>query len=357
MVMAQKSVRFGVVGLGMGGHHCIAINNARGAELAAICDKHPGRLAEREKQFKVKAYSDYADMLRDPDIDVISIVTESAYHADMGIAAAKAGKHIVVEKPVDITPARINKLERAVAAAGVKCGCIFQSRMNPCSVALKAAIDNGKMGRVIGIHGALPWYRADDYFTGDFGPWRGTWAIDGGGSMMNQGIHVVDQMIFFGGPVRRVCGFYGVFNHQIEAEDHAVACLQFASGALGVVYTTTCADPGGPQSIYGFGSKGSFRKDGDELTVYEMGGKAERRRMMERFGGTHDGDASKEAMAVAIDGHALIMEDMAKAVRQDREPAIPLSQARHAVEVICGVYKAARTGRTVEIARVPGARG
>lgn len=349
--MSKKAIRFGVVGLGMGGHHCIAIQNARGAELSAICDKDPKRLAQQVRAFGVTGYCDYGDMLKDPDIDVISIVTESGYHARMGIAAVKAGKHIVVEKPVDIKPARITRLEKAVAAAGVKCACIFQSRMAPCNIVLKKAIEAGKMGRVIGMHGSLPWFRGKDYFSGRFGPWRGTWKLDGGGSMMNQGIHTIDLLTFLAGPVRRVSGFYGVFDHDIEAEDHAVACLEYASGALGTVFTTTCARPEGGQIIYGFGSKGSFHKQGESLTAYDMGGSKERARMMARFGGARSADtAGKDPMAVAADGHALIMEDMVKAIRQDREPVIPLSQARHAVEVVCAVYKSARTGRAITIA-------
>ncbi len=348
--MAGKAIRFGVVGLGMGGHHCIAINNAKGAELAAVCDKHPGRLQERVKEFGVKGYDNYTDLLKDPDIDVVSIVTESGYHAEMGIAAARAGKHIVVEKPVDITPARIARLEKAVAETGVKCGCIFQSRMAPCNIALKKAIEAGKMGRIIGMHGALPWFRGPDYFSGPFGPWRGTWTLDGGGSMMNQGIHTVDLLIYLAGPVKRVSGFYGVFDHEIEAEDHAVACLQYANGALGTVFTTTCATPEGSQSIYGFGTKGSFRKQGETLVAYDMGGDKERQRMMERFGGKRADDAAgKDPMAVAADGHMILMEDMVKAIRTDREPIIPLSHARHAVEVVCAVYKSANTGKTITL--------
>jgi len=356
--MAKKAIRFGVVGLGMGEHHCTAVRNARGAELAAVCDKHPGRLAACVKAFDVKGYAYYNDLLRDPDINVVNIVTESGAHAELGIAAAKAGKHIIVEKPIDITPARINKLEKAVAAAGVKCGCIFQSRMHPCNIALKKAIEKGGMGKVIGLHGTPPWFRGVDYFTGDFGPWRGTWAMDGGGSMMNQGIHTIDLLIYLGGRVKQVCGFYDVFDHDIEAEDHAAACIQFESGALGTVFTTTCAQPDGKQTIFGFGSKGSFRKEGEALVSYEMGGKAERRRMMGRFGGNANGKgAGKDPMALVVQGHTLIMEDMVKAIRQDREPVIPLAQARHAVEVVCAVYKAAQTGRTIEVARISGARG
>lgn len=345
--MSDK-LRFGVVGLGMGVHHCRAIKKARGATLAAVCDRAPERLDAQAAAFGVKGYASYAAMLRDPSIDVVSIATESAYHARMGIAAARAGKHIVMEKPVNITPARITRLKKAVAVASVKCGCIFQARMGACNRALQRAIASGAMGRIIGLHGALPWYRGADYYAGPFGAWRGTWSVDGGGSLMNQGIHTVDLMIYFAGPVKRVCGFYGVFDHDIEAEDNVVACLEFESGALGALFTTTCARPEGAQSIYGLGTKGSFRKQGDVLLACDMGSPAERRRILKRFGaGNLNDDAGKDPLAVAYAGHTTIMEDMVQAVRQDREPVIPLAQARHAVEVVCAVYKAANTGKTV----------
>lgn len=355
--MAENAIRFGVVGLGMGGHHCLAIEKTRGAVLTAVCDKDPERLAHTSQKFGVRGYAAYSAMLNDPEIDVISIVTESGNHAEMGIAAAKAGKHIVVEKPVDITPARINRLEEVVRRTGVKCGCIFQSRMNPCIQAIKKAMVKGKMGRLIGLHGSLPWYRSMAYFSGPFGPWRGTWAMDGGGSMMNQGIHTVDLLIYLGGPVERVCGFYDVFDHAIEAEDQTVACLQFSNGALGTITTTTCARPEGAQIIYGYGSKGSFRKEGDSLTLFEMGGAREREQMLEQFGGKKTSDAAgADPMAVGADGHCLIMEDMVQAIRKDREPAIPLAQARHAVEVVCAIYQAAKQGKTVAVKNIRGFR-
>ena len=348
--MAAGKIRFGVVGLGMGGHHCLAIQEARGAELVAICDKHRERLQSRVEEFGVKGYSDYGAMLKDPEIDVVSIVTESGNHVSMAIAAARAGKHLVVEKPIDITPRRIDRLETILSATGVTCGCIFQSRMSPCNLALKKALDAGKMGRMIGLHGSLPWYRGQDYFSGPFGPWRGTWQLDGGGSMMNQGIHTVDLLLYFGGPVKKVCGFYDVFDHDIEAEDHTVGCLQYASGALGTVFTTTCARPEGAQQIYGFGTKGSFRKEGESLALYEMGSARERASMLERFGNQRPDDAAaKDPMAVATYGHRVIMEDMVKAIRTGREPVIPLSQARHAVEVVHAIYQAARTGKTIAV--------
>jgi len=345
-----RDLSFAVVGLGMGGHHCTAVGNATGAHLAAVCDVDEERLAQRMKEFDCKGYSRYADVLKDQSIDAVCIVVESGYHADLGIQAARAGKHIIMEKPVDITPARIKKLEDEVTKAGVKCGCIFQSRMENCNILIKKAIDAGKMGKIIGAHAHLPWFRADGYFEGPHGTWRGTWKLDGGGSMMNQGIHTIDLIQWLAGRVERVCGFYAVHNHRIEAEDQVVAILEFENGALGTFYSTTCCIPEGAQRIYMYGAKGSFSRYGSTLESYDMDTPKQRERMMNLFGGQKKVDAvTKDPMAVSADGHTLIIEDLVKAVRQDREPVIPISSAKHAVEIACAIHKSSRTHREVRI--------
>jgi len=347
-----KELNFAVVGLGMGGHHCKAIRNAKGANLVAVCDIDPERLDKRVKEFDCKGYKSYARMLKDPAIDVVNIVTESGKHAKMGIQAAQAGKHLIVEKPVDVTPARIKTLEKAVKKAGVKCGCIFQSRMDNCNIMIKKAIDRGKMGQVIGVHAHLPWYRANSYYEGPHGPWRGTWRLDGGGSLMNQGIHTLDLAIFLAGPVQSAAGFYGVFTHKIQAEDHTVAVLKFKNGAIGTLFATTCAVPEGSQRVHMYGTKGSFSRLGSALEFYEMGSAKERKRMMNLFSSTPKADASRDPMAVSADGHTLIVEDLVKAIRNDREPIIPISTAKHSVEVACAIYQSQRSGKIVNISRM-----
>lgn len=345
-----RDLNFAVVGLGMGGHHCRAITGAKGAQLAAVCDLDPKRVKERSEEFGCKGYTKFDDVLKDKEIDVVCVVTESGYHTEMGIKVARAGKHMIMEKPIDIVPARIKKLQEAVKKAGIKCGCIFQSRMDNCNILIKKAIDSGKMGKVIGAHAHLPWFRADAYYAGKHGAWHGTWKLDGGGSMMNQGIHTVDLIQWLAGPVESVFGFYGVFNHKIEAEDQTVAVLKFASGALGTFYSTTCAIPEGAQRVYMYGSKGSFSKHGSTLELYEMGTKAERERMIKLFGGQKDdGAIAKDPMAVSADGHLLIVEDLVKAIRTNREPVIPISSATHAVEIACAIYKSGKTGKEVKV--------
>ena len=337
----------------MGGHHAKAITDAKGAHLAAVCDIDEARLHPIAQKYGCKAYTKYAELLKDPGVDVVNIVTESGYHAQMAVQAARAGKHLIVEKPIDVTPAKVRKLEDAVKAAGVKCGCIFQSRMDNCNILLKKAIEQGKLGTLIGVHGNLPWFRGPGYFSGPHGPWRGTWKLDGGGSMMNQGIHTIDLLVFLGGAVKRVCGFLGLHNHDIESEDQTVACLEFENGALGTIYTTTCSVPEDAQRVYCFGTKGSFRKVGDKLETYEAGSKKERERMMRLFGGKAKASAiAKDPMAVSADGHMLIIEDLVKAIRYDRDPVIPLSAAKHAVEIVYAAYQSSRTGRTIDIASI-----
>jgi predicted dehydrogenase len=222
--------------------------------------------------------------------------------------------------------------------------------MDPCNVRLRKAILAGKMGRLIGVHAGLPWLRLDSYYCDPHGTWRGTWKLDGGGSLMNQGIHTVDLVQWLAGPVRSVSAFYGVHNHAIEAEDQVVAVLKFENGALGTLYTTTCAVPEGAQRVYMFGTKGSFSRHGDKLEFYEMGPASERKRMMAAFGGVQTADAaSRDPLAVSADGHTLIIEDLVQAVRRDRSPVIPIESAAHSVAIAAAIYQSGRTGREVRV--------
>lgn len=353
-----KDLRFAVVGLGMGKHHCQAVQNAKGTQLAAVCDKDRERLGPVAEKYGVKAYKSFKKLLQDPDIDAVCLATESGKHAEMGVEIAKAGKHIIVEKPVDVTLEAVRKLERATKKHGVKCGCIFQTRVANSSVMLKKALDQGKLGHLIGVHGHLPWFRAQSYYQGAHGKWKGTWKWDGGGSLMNQGVHTLDFLLFLAGPVERVSGFYGVFNHKIQAEDQTVAILKFANGALGTLYTTTCCIPEGAQDIFLYGTKGSFRMVGGKLVSCDMGTDVERARLMGLFSGKELGtDLAKDPMSVSSDGHTVIIEDLAKAVAKDREPAIPIAEAYNSVATALAIYESSRTGKTVKVKRHPATKG
>jgi UDP-N-acetyl-2-amino-2-deoxyglucuronate dehydrogenase len=343
---------FAVVGLGMGKHHCKAVTSAPNARLVAVCDVDEERLGPVAEEYGCAAYTDVAEMLGNDEIEVVNVATPSGSHTEVALQCAAAGKHLIVEKPADITVARVDELIAGVERAGIKAGGIFQSRLDPLNMAIRDALQAGQLGKLIGVHGHLPWYRKQSYYEGAHGSWKGTWAMDGGGSLMNQGVHTVDLLQWLAGPVESVMGMFGVFGHEIEAEDQSVALLRFANGALGTLYTTTCAFPGHDQRITLYGDGGSFVKREGALESWKLlsdeDGTVETE-MLERFGDKKEASGSADPMAVSFNGHTQIIMDMVEAVQQDREPMISLHSARHAVEIINAVYESGRTGREVKL--------
>jgi predicted dehydrogenase len=347
-----QDIGFGVVGLGMGKHHCKAIHAAPGARLVAVCDVDEERLKTSSERFQCKAYARYEDMLKDPDISVVNIATPSGMHAAMGIQAANAGKHVIVEKPADIHTKRIDDFIEAGKKNKVKIAGIFQARFDPLNIRIRDAIQSGRMGRLIGVHGHLPWWRAQSYYEGPHGSWKGTWAMDGGGSLMNQGVHTLDLIQWFAGPVAEVSAYFGVFGHQIEAEDHTVAILRFRNGAIGTLYTTTCCYPGFDQRITLFGASGSVIKEEGRLVAWKFVDDPEgvnEKELLSFYGGSGQASASADPMAVGFDGHAQIVMDMVKVLTQGGDLALPLDSARNAVAIITAIYESGKKGKPVKL--------
>ncbi len=351
--MSEREIGFGVLGLGMGTHHCRALAYAEGARLVAACDVDPVRLEAAVKEFGCKAYADYKDMLADPEIEVISVVTPSGMHLEHSLQAARAGKHILIEKPIEITPGKIQQLIDGIAETGVKCGCIFQSRTKPLYIKMREAVQAGRLGKLTGMYSVLPWYREDSYYSGEHGSWHGTWELDGGGSLMNQGIHNLDLMIFLCGPVRSVQAKHGIYGHDIETEDTLAAIIHFESGVLATLSTTTCCYPGLPGQYLIYGTKGCLHADERGLIEWRIAGEneaEESKAMLAEFGPSKASHAvAADAMAVEFLGHIVLTADLAAAIHEDREPMVPLQEARKAPEVACAIYESARTGKEVFI--------
>lgn len=354
--MADREIGFGVVGLGMGRHHCKALRSARGARLVAVCDLDLERLNPTAAEHGVKAYTSFAEMLKDPQVEAVCVATPSGMHADMAMQAAAVGKHLLIEKPVDVRTDKIRRLAETVRQAGVKAAVVFQTRTLPLYRRIKAAVDEGRLGRLIGVHAVLPWYRADSYYQGPHGSWKGTWAMDGGGSLMNQGVHTVDLVQWVGGRVSSVVGAFGVYAHSIEAEDKTAALLRFANGALGTLTTTTAAYPGSDRVFLVHGALGTIQVN-DHLVMWKlMGDKdgAEEREMLAFYGAKDrrpEGvTVASDPMAVGSTGHEFHLEDLVEAIRSGRDPYITVESATHAVEIVNAVYESGRSRREVTIA-------
>ena len=348
----SREVGFAVVGLGMGRHHCKAIQMAPEARLVAICDIDAERLRPASKDYGCRAYAEFEELLSDDEVEVVNIATPSGMHSEMGIQATEAGKHLIVEKPADIVAERIDALIAAGQKNQVKVGCIFQSRLDPLNIRIREAIQEGRLGKLIGVHGHLPWYRKQSYYDGLHGSWKGTWKMDGGGSLMNQGVHTVDLLQWLVGRVEGVMGMFGVFAHEIEAEDQTVALLRFENGAIGTLYTTTCCYPGYDQVVTLYGTEGSILKQEGLLRGWKLMDDAEGKEEEEllNFYGEKEGTSgSSDPMAVSFDGHTQIITDMVEAIKEDREPMINLESTRHAVEIINAIFESGRSGREIKV--------
>jgi len=362
--MSNQPLRFAVVGLGMGVHHCKDLLDANGCELAALCDTAPDRLEKNRQRFGVRATGSFEEILGDPEIDVVNLCTPSGAHADMSVAALRAGKHVVCEKPPDVTVEAVDRMIAAQRETGKKLMVIFQSRFEPLYQRLRETIQAGDLGRPIGVHGTVNWWRAQSYFDCP-GMWKGTWRWDGGGSLANQGVHTIDLLQWLAGPVVEVYGKFGVFAHDIETEDKTVAVLTFASGALGTLTTTTAAYPGLDRTIFIHGTKGSVVAEDDLLTRWrvrrqesgsgqeaEEAEKAEEREMLARFGprDKQAGGVASDPFAFATRGHLAQFEAMAEAIRNDTPPPNSIETARHTVEILTAIYESGRTNQPVRLA-------
>ncbi|REK15749.1 MAG: gfo/Idh/MocA family oxidoreductase [Planctomycetota bacterium] len=332
------------------GFHAKAIADIRGAKLVACYDAVPAAADRLAAQQGCRPYHNLKEMLADSDVDVVTIGTPSGAHLEPAVAAARARKHVIVEKPLEITLSRCDKIIRECQKAKVKLSAIFPSRFHRSSVELKKAIDGGRFGRLTLGEAYVKWFRSQEYY--DSGAWRGTWELDGGGALMNQAIHSVDILTWLMGPVVEISAHTGLLAHKrIAVEDTAVATLKFKNGALGVIEASTAAYPGYLKRIEIHGSEGSAAMEEEDVVAWDFAKKARgdaavEKRMAESI--STAGGAS-DPSAIGHHGHTEQFRDVLDAIREDRPPAIDGPEGRRSVEIILGIYKAAETGKTIKL--------
>ncbi len=330
----MRVVRFGIVGCGtISRTHAEALKACENAELAAVCDIYPPNLERMVREEGARGYTDYREMLKDPAIDAVTILTASGTHAEIGIAAAGAGKHVVVEKPIDVTLEAANRLIAACKASGVKLCCIFQHRFDASVQALKDAAGAGAFGRLNCCCCHTKWYRSQEYY--DSVSWRGTRAMDGGGALMNQSIHYIDLMQYVMGDVDEVMGYAGTLAHErMETEDVAVVSLRFQSGALGLIEGTTSAYPGFSTRLDVHGNAGSVILENDAITFWQF----------------ENGLVCDEVLKTkGPKPHRYQLQDFINAILEDRDPLVTGEEAVKSLKIVLAVYESARTGKPVKV--------
>jgi UDP-N-acetyl-2-amino-2-deoxyglucuronate dehydrogenase len=344
---------FAIVGCGMiARFHARALAEVAGARLRALVSRHPAnaQAVADAGQTRCDIYSELGPVLVRGDVDVVIVTTPSGAHLEAAVAAAEAGKHVVVEKPLEITLERCDRIIDACERRRVQLCTIFPSRFAEANQALKSAVDGGRLGRLTLAETACKWWRPQSYY--DEGGWKGTRALDGGGALMNQAIHNVDLLSWVMGPVTHISGFTATLAHErMEVEDTAVGCLRFTNGALGVIQAATSVHPGLPKTIAVHGDRGSIVIEQEDVLRWELTPETvDDRSIKERFAlkvGA-SGGASNPA-AISHVGHAKQLADFVRAMEAGTKPAVDGREGRKAVEIVLGIYESAATGRIVEL--------
>src|SRR5262245_16692941 len=325
-----------IVGCGMiARFHVRALAEVPGARLTALVTRSPAsaqRLLDDTDSPPVPVFTDLAAALDRPDVHVVIVTTPSGAHLEPAVAAANAGKHVVVEKPLEITPERCDRIIAACDPNKVQLCTIFPSRFHDANATLKAAVDAGRFGRLTLGETTCKWWRTQAYY--DEGGWKGTQALDGGGALMNQAIHNVDLLLWMMGDATDVCGFTATLAHErIEVEDTAVACLRFKNGALGVIQATTSVHPGLPKTIAIHGDRGTAVIEQEDVLRWDFTPETpEDRAVKERFAqkaGASGG--SSNPAAISHVGHARQLADFARAIRTHSAPLVDGREGRRAV--------------------------
>ncbi|MBR2439086.1 MAG: Gfo/Idh/MocA family oxidoreductase [Lentisphaeria bacterium] len=340
-----ENVGFGIIGAGaISAFHASSMAALDNVRLIGFYDPVKAAAEKRAAEFNCKAYSDFEEFLADPEIQAVTIGIPTGLHGKIAIQAARAGKHILCEKPLEITPGLCDEVIKACDENNVLLATVFQSRFTESVKKVKAAADAGRFGKMILSSAQVRWYRDTDYYAKS--PWRGTWKMDGGGALMNQSIHTVDLLLYLNGDPAEVSAFAGTLTHDIEVEDTLCAAVRYKNGSMGTIEVSTSCAPGFPRRLEFSGSKGSVTIEEDQIVRWSF---TESLPGDESVAIRFDGNAGGGSNPTNIksDSHAAQIQDLANAILNGGKPMLDGVEGRRAVAFINGIYESARTGKKI----------
>lgn len=317
------------------------ITEIEGTKLVALYTKSSKRIDEAEKLFGVKVYDDMSEFLGNPDIQLICVCNESGNHGEAIKKSAEAGKHVLCEKPLEVTPEKIDEAIAICNQRNVILGCVFQNR---CSVEYKIVektVKEGKLGKLLMGNAHINWYRSPEYYSKN--PWRGTLQFDGGAALSNQGIHTIDLLLNLMGPVKSVFGNVKTMVHQIEGEDVGAGLLNFDNGSIGVITGGTALFPGYPERLEIFGEKGSILMEAGKIKEWNVQEVPAPESLKSEVGVSGAADPTN----IDNENHKAVLIDMVKAIQENGSPMVDGVEARKSVEVITSLYRSSKEEKLI----------
>ena len=338
-------VGFGIIGAGMIAElHGRTIRELDSTELIGFYDTNFEAAQKRAAQFDCRAYASFEEFLADPAIEAVTIATPSGMHGRVAIPAARAGKHILCEKPLEITLEKVDQIIAACDENNVLLSPVFQSRFAKPVQLVREAMRSGRFGRMVLASAQMRWYRQASYYSGS--TWRGTWKMDGGGALMNQAIHMIDLLLYINGAPEEVFSFAGTLTHSIEVEDNLCAAVKYRNGSFGTIEVSTSCAPGFPRRLEFSGSEGTVAFEEDKITRWEFARPLpEDEEILRQLSGKPDAGGGSAPMNIDNSGHASQISDLANAIMTGGHPFLDGREGRRAIELITGIYESARTGK------------
>jgi predicted dehydrogenase len=337
----MKTWNFGIVGAGLiADFHARAIRSLGNARLTGICGTNGNKALILAEKYSCRCFATTQEMLSSGEVDIITIATPSGAHMEPAIEAAEHGIHVICEKPLEITPERIDRMIAAHKSSGTRLGGIFNFRFNEGIRHLKQAIDNGRFGTITCAAVYVPWWRNDSYYKDS---WHGTRALDGGGAMMNQAIHMVDILQYLMGPVESLQAYTATLGHNIEVEDTAAAVLRFRNKALGIIYGTTASFPGRFRRLEITGTRGTVIQEENSFRLWQFADQNEQDEdILRRFSGIEGGGGVADPAAIPFEPHAANIAAFIKAIENGEPFEVDAAEARKAVQIILAIYDSAK---------------
>lgn len=340
----KNKFNFGIIGCGMiSDFHARAISEIDSAVLFGVTDNNIKRAQAFGEKFNCKSFSSIEEMLKCDEIDIVCICTPSGLHASQAVMVANAKKHFIVEKPMAITREQLKDVIDACEANNVKGAVISQMRSDSTVTKVKKAIENGEIGEILMANLYMKFFRSQEYY--DSAGWRGTWAMDGGGALMNQGIHGIDTLQFLVGDVKSIYARCKTLARNIEVEDTAILNIEFKNGAIGTVIGTTSVTPGYPRVIEICGTRGTIEITDTVITKWDVDGKSLNENEIKK---TTNNNFNNPA-AFDVSGHVNQIKDMIDAIKNNRRPVVDIYEGKKPIDIILSAYESSKIDKNVNI--------
>lgn len=336
--MSKYNKKVALIGGGMIARiHMEALRVLNGVEILGVYDANPASAERFAESYRIPCFFT-EESVWDSDADLVCICTPSGTHAALAVKAMKSGKHVLVEKPLALTFEDCRRILDTEAETGKLCAPVSQLRMSDSVRMVKAAIDEGKLGKLTLCNVSMKYYRDSDYYNNG---WRGTFAMDGGGALMNQGIHGIDLLRWFAGEVRSVSGKVATLVHDIEVEDTAAASVVFKNGALGSIVGATSVNPGYPRRIELCGDRGSIIMEEDSVIGADIEGGLPR--------GDRTANGFRDPAALSSEGHRRQLENVFAAIDGKEQLFYTARDAAETVRLITAIYRSSAENRAIEL--------